>query len=61
MSEKEITTKEVYKSLIELQTEVRLIGKNQVLSKVYFTRLVILIIASVFGDIIINFILWSVK
>lgn len=56
-----ITTKEVYASLIELQTEVRLIGKNQGLSKKYFTRLVAIIIGAVFLDIVIHFILWSMK
>lgn len=61
MSSKRITTTELYKSIIEIQTEMRLIGQNQGLSKTHFTRLVYLILASVFGDIIIHFILWSLK
>lgn len=56
-----ITLKELYERLIVLETKVDLGNQSNVQSRKHFTKMVYLIIASVLLDIVIHYVLFTMK
>lgn len=58
---KKITLKELYTELIVIQTEIKMIKQNQIFSKKYYTRLLLIILSTIMADILIHFILFNLS
>lgn len=52
--ENRITVKELYRELVELRAEVKFISNEQGLGKKYYTRLLLVILATILCDIVLH-------